>query len=273
MQLRMIHLISLRVGPLIALTFCLAQSGLGAETAICTFGGVGTLEGAISLARDAREPENRADLTKPAEHSGLLALLVTAACPATAERVLGKDESGAETWMESLKNDLESSLPPNSVQATLRSLAGRTNCASLTPHLCRLQERLRELSSAKLLGDVESGPCELIGDSLMASIAGDLIAADGANVIDRTHDLATVLSFCPDQFYAFMHSHRQDLRVWLQQADRFLFWGDTPYKVILGKYRSDLIEDVSRSLHQSSFAAEKKEILAHFRHAEVTITQ
>ena len=244
----------------------------GADPGICAFGGAGTLAGALSLGKEALDPDNRPQLAKPAADTAVLALLVAATCPTAAERTIDRDEPNTKLWLASLKDDMESALPADSVPTALHSLAGSVNCTASTPGLCALQKRLPSLAgngSPRAVGDVCLSTALFLTDGLTK----DLMDADGAYVIDRTHDLATVLAICPDQFYAFMHSHQKELDFWLQQADRFLFWGDPPSKIALGKYRSELISAVEHSLQRNGFTDEKRQILAHFLRTGVTVTQ
>jgi hypothetical protein len=245
----------------------------GAESGICAFGGAGTLAGALTLGRDVLEPDNRLPLARPAANAAVLALLVAAACPEATERALDQNQSNARLWLGSLKGDLESSLPPDLIPPTLSSLTSDIHCTSSTPGLCSLRERLRELLGSGSPRMAKYSACVSIGLILTESVVKDFMAADGAYVIDSTHDLATVLSVCPDQFYVFMHSHPKELDAWLQQADRFLFWGDPSYKAALEQYRSELISQVERSLHRDGFSSEKKKILAHFLRTGVRLTQ
>ncbi len=115
--------------------------------------------------------------------------------------------------------------------------------------------------------------CDGLGYALTGKLSGDLAEAEGAYVMDRTHDLATVLSLCPDQFCAFMHSHPRELNAWLGQADRFLFLGDEPYKTVLEKYRAELIGVVDPALQGGHFAEERKQIKDHLQRMKVEITQ
>jgi len=244
----------------------------GAESGICALGGAGTLAGALTLGRDVLEPDNRPQLARPAANAAVLALLVAAACPEAAERALDQNQTNAKLWLGSLKGDLESSLPSDLISPMLSSLITDIHCTSSTPGLCSLRERLRDLLGSAPPRTTGYGACVSIGPILTESVVKDFMAADGAYVIDSTHDLATILFVCPDQFYAFMHSHPKELDAWLQQADRFLFWGDPSYKGILEQYRSELISQVKRSLHRGGFTSEKKKILAHFLRTGVRLT-
>jgi len=263
----------LRAGLLLLLTCYLGLPSRAAEPASCTFGGAAALEGAVSFGKEVQEGPDRDELRGVAAHTALLAFLVVTKCPATAERVISRDESATASWMGSLQDDLKSALPANARQPVLRLVVRSIRCTSSYPGLCAVRHRLQVLSEADHSRKVANDVCEALGPVVTEGLTRDLMTADGAGVPGRTHDVATVLSLCPDQFYVFMHSHHLVLTAWLQQADSFLFWGDPSYKTMLDEYRDELIAHIKASLQQSGFMEEKKEILAHFVHASVMLTQ
>jgi hypothetical protein len=262
-----------RLCAAVLLILCGAFPITAAESAICSVGAEGTLEGSLALRNDQIDPESRAALAKPITHLSVLALVVISSCPGTSERVLGRDKDSAATLFGSLEKDMESVVPAGAVRSALALLSERVHCDAATPGLCIVRDRLRHLAGTKLQNETGHGVCEVLGYRLTDGLAGDLAEADGAYIMGRTQDLATLLSLCPEQFFEFMHSHHAALDAWLRESERFLFLADEPYKADLDNYRTELIDCVQRSIRKGSYTDEKQVTLSHLLSNRIKIIQ
>lgn len=254
---------------LLASGFLLPSPAGSAESALCTVGAGGTLDALTLGLTDDLTPEDRETLRKPAADTAVLALLAIEWCPTASEQVLRKDKAEARRWLDLLGERLDSVMPPSLLMPTVAFMADAISCTPSSPNVCLVRRGLNELLRHAPRPTPVHNFCGSVGPWLTDSIVADLMAADGAYTMEKTQDVATILSFCPSQLYSFMHDHAKERRRWLDLAGRFLFFGDAPSRADLMAYRQDLIRSVEESLRDGQFEAENREFLSLLLTTEV----
>ena len=246
-------------------------SRLAAESPICACEGSSTANEAIAVLHDS--PAAVGGIERESlhvRHATLRALLAVEHCPKTAERTFSQNPKSTEHWIAAIIQILEPYSREEQTRADLGELAQQIDCSARTPFVCKVREQLLTLSTGTSQTNRRSNTCITLGPILMKEAAEDFISRSGDS-ISPTDDLAFILEFCPDSFFAYMHEHRAVLDDWCVEVQRFLFWGNPEDKALLKSYRATLIDFVEH--RPTRYTAEKEQILQCLKAAHVEVYQ
>lgn len=253
------------------LSACAWPSRLAAETPLCTWGGYSALHEAVAVFDYPPKALGGAgQKTVVVRHATLRALLAVERCPQTAEQAFSENPKSTEQWIAAILQILEPYFPKELTRVNVGELAQGIACSANTPSVCEIRRQLLGLSRGASHTKTPSDTCIALGPTLMREAVADL-KDSGGDFVAATSDLAFLLSFCPDSFFAYMHDHRGELEPWLIGLQNDLFWGDPKDESLLKAYRAALIDFVE---HRSTgYAAEKNQVLQRLQAAHVRVTQ